>query len=253
MHGVGRSAEVLRVEGGIGVGGAVEEKVIRIGTAAADADGGALAGTPVEGIHVAGGGAVTDVSAGHGENQVDQHAAVQGQGIDGTLVDDGADAGILGLEQLAGGGFHSDALRIGADVQVDVNGGLLADFEVEFRGGLLKSAGFDGQFIRAGLDGRDLIESRGVGNHFALRAGIRRFEMHTRAGNGPVLGIEDRSAHDRVVALRMSWDQGEQQAGCEVETSADHGTPEGLASLNGSKWRSRRKWTRRMHCAPAVF
>ena len=59
LHGVGRSAEVLGAESGIGVGGAVEQEVIRVGAAAADADRGALAGPPIQRIHVAGRRSVT--------------------------------------------------------------------------------------------------------------------------------------------------------------------------------------------------
>src|SRR4030095_9566754 len=76
FDGVGRWAEILRIESRVGVGGAVEQKEICVGACAADDDSRTLAGAPVERIGLAGLCAETYVRAGHGEDQVDQHAAV---------------------------------------------------------------------------------------------------------------------------------------------------------------------------------
>ena len=97
LHGVGRGAEVERVEGGVGVSGAVEEEIVGVGAVAADADGGALARAPVEWVHVAGLRAVTDVRAGYGENEIDEHAAVEGQLLHRGRLDDFAHAGVGGV------------------------------------------------------------------------------------------------------------------------------------------------------------
>ena len=53
----------MRVEGGIGIGGAVQQEVVRVRPVAADRDGRALAGAPVESVHVAGLRAVAEVRA----------------------------------------------------------------------------------------------------------------------------------------------------------------------------------------------
>ena len=94
LHGIGRRAEVLRVEGGIGVGGAVEEEIVRVRTGAANHYSGPLARAPVERIGGARLGCESNVSAGNGEHKVNQHAAVQGQIANGCGFDDFADAGV---------------------------------------------------------------------------------------------------------------------------------------------------------------
>jgi len=63
LYGIGRGAEIEGIEGGVGVAGAVEEEIVGVGAVAADADGRALAGAPVERIHIAGLRAVADVRA----------------------------------------------------------------------------------------------------------------------------------------------------------------------------------------------
>src|ERR1700738_3492850 len=77
LHGIWGGAEVKCVEGGIGIGGAIEEEIVGGGAIAADADGGALSGAPVEGIHGTRLGAMTDVRARNRENKVDEHATVE--------------------------------------------------------------------------------------------------------------------------------------------------------------------------------
>ena len=129
LDGVGRSAEVLGAEGRIGVGGAVEQEVVCVGAAAADADRRPLTWPPVQRVHVAGCSAVTHMRSGDSQYQVDQHAAVQGEGINGALIDDFANARILRLEQFARS-LDRYGLRFGTDVQLQVERGLLAHFEI---------------------------------------------------------------------------------------------------------------------------
>ncbi len=97
LHGIGGGTEVQRVEGRIGVGCAVEKEIVGVGAVAADADGGALAGAPVEWIHVAGLRAVTNVRAGDGEDQIDEHSAVERQFLHRGRLDNFANAGVGGV------------------------------------------------------------------------------------------------------------------------------------------------------------
>ena len=86
----------MSVEGGIGVGGAVEQEEIRIRTAAADHDGGTLTGTPIERIRFAGLRAEAHVCSGDGQHKIQQHASIEGQFLNRLRLDDLADTGIGG-------------------------------------------------------------------------------------------------------------------------------------------------------------
>src|SRR5712672_3976601 len=73
FYAIGRGAQILRVEGGIGVGRAVEEKEIGVWAAASDDNRGALSGAPVEWIGRSRLRAKTDVGAGDSEDKINQH------------------------------------------------------------------------------------------------------------------------------------------------------------------------------------
>ena len=161
LHRVGRRAQILGAEGRVGVGGAVEQKVICIGAASADAYRRPLARPPIKRTHVSDRRAVADVCARNGKNQVDQHAAIQRQRIHRPLIHHLAHARILCLEQLARG-LNRDSLGIGAEVQLQVESGLLAYFKVHGLLSLLESGTIDSQRIRTRLQTRNLIQSGGV-------------------------------------------------------------------------------------------
>src|SRR5579862_7213199 len=93
-YGVGRGAEILRVEGRVGVGRAVKQEEVGVGASAADHDGRALAGAPIKRIRFSGLRTKANVSAGHGEDEVDEHAPVDREFLNGLGFDDIADAGV---------------------------------------------------------------------------------------------------------------------------------------------------------------
>ena len=95
LHGIQRQTQVHRIEGRIRVGYAVQQEIVRVGTVAADGDGGGLAGPPVERAHVAGLRAMADVRVRNGQCQVEQHAAVQRQILDRLGLHDFAQADVL--------------------------------------------------------------------------------------------------------------------------------------------------------------
>src|SRR6185369_5999054 len=108
LHAVRRRAEVERVESRVGICCAVEQEVVCVGTIAADAYRGALAGTPVEWAHVACLGAVRFVCSGDSQNEIDQHAAVQRQVADGGGLDYFSDRGVRCLQNVNGVGLDVD-------------------------------------------------------------------------------------------------------------------------------------------------
>src|SRR5882762_2177793 len=82
LYGIGGGAEILRVEGGIGVGRAVEEEKIGVWAAAANHNRGALSGTPVEWIGRSRLRAKTYVGTRHGKDEIDQHSTIERQFTD---------------------------------------------------------------------------------------------------------------------------------------------------------------------------
>jgi hypothetical protein len=143
---------------------------------------------------------VTEVRAGDGEDEVDEHAAVQGEGIDRFLIDDCADAGILGLQQFARG-FHADALLVAAEVEFEIDGGLLTDFERDGVFGLGKALAIDGKGVGSGLKAGDFVEASRIGDDFSICSGGGVAGVDVCSGYGMVLGIEHRTANDSIVAL----------------------------------------------------
>ena len=102
---------------------------------------------------------------------------------------------------------------------------MLANFETEGLGGLLESRVIDSQGVCAGEQARNFIEPGGVGNDFTLGAGFAGGDIHTRIGNGAMLGIENGSANVRVIALSMGGDQGDCKTKNNWHDFSDHGSP----------------------------
>src|SRR6185312_13148869 len=70
LNRIRRKADVLRVEGGICIGCAVNEEVVRVRAVSPDGERGTLSRPPVERIHVAGLRSVSGVRAWHSEREV---------------------------------------------------------------------------------------------------------------------------------------------------------------------------------------
>ena len=94
---------------------------------------------------------MADVRSGHREHEVDQHAAIQGERIDGTLIYDFANAGILRFKQFTGG-VDQNRLRFLVDAQRDVKRGLLSDLENNVLLGLGEALAVDSQRVATGLE-----------------------------------------------------------------------------------------------------
>ena len=146
FHGVGRRTQILRVEGRIGIGRAVQQEKVRIRAAAADDNGGALSRAPVKRIRRSGLRAKTHVRAGNGEHQVYQHSSIQRQLADGLRLDDFPNAGIGGVQHLTPGqDLH--ALLDRTDVQVDGDGELLPNFHANRLHTRREARGFRSQLV----------------------------------------------------------------------------------------------------------
>ena len=99
LHCIGRRTEIESVECRVGIGGAVEQEVVRVGPISSYAHSGALPGPPVQGVHVAGLRAVTFVRAWNSEHQVDQHPSVERKFLNGNRLDHFAHGGVGGMQR----------------------------------------------------------------------------------------------------------------------------------------------------------
>ena len=140
------------------------------------------------------------VRAGNSENQVNQHAAIQGKGIDRALIHHFADTGILRLEQFAGC-IDVHGLCVAGETQLQIERGLLAHLEIDGLCRLFESGAVDVKAIGARLQARNLVKPRRVGYDFALGAGSGRSDVQVGAWNGTTLRVKNRSTHHGVIAL----------------------------------------------------
>ncbi len=101
-HRVRGGAQVLCIECGVCIGSAIEQEEVGIRTCAADDDCGTLSGAPIEGIGFSGLCAEAHVGSRNSENEIDQHAAIEGQLLDGLRFDDLAYRSICGVQNFGG-------------------------------------------------------------------------------------------------------------------------------------------------------
>ena len=167
---------------------------------------------------------MANVRSRHGENKINQHAPVEGERIHRPLINNLTDAGILSLEEFAGS-LDGDGLLIAAQAEGDVDGGLLAHFEIDGLRDLPEAVTVDGERVRAWLQTGNFVESCGVGDHFAFSAGFGCGEPNMRTDDGTVLRIENRAADDGVITLSGGCDEGDGEAECYADDSSGHGSP----------------------------
>src|SRR6185369_7552090 len=149
--------------------GSVQEEVVAIRTAAADADSRTLSGPPIKRIHATGLRAVAHVSAGDCEYKIDQHAPIQREVLNRCRLDDFSDRGFVGVEDLWNiADFYG--LLMGFDAQLKIDQEALRNFKTKIFALGGKSGGADSQFVVPRLETGDLIDSLIVGLHFAHRA-----------------------------------------------------------------------------------
>src|SRR5262245_19206295 len=77
QHCVRRGAQVESIECRIGIGRAVEKKIVRVRPVSTDTDRRTLSGPPIKRIHITRRGAMTGMRAKYGEHEIDQHAPVE--------------------------------------------------------------------------------------------------------------------------------------------------------------------------------
>src|SRR4029077_176337 len=223
LHGVGRGAEVERVESGIRIGDTVEEEVVSVGAVAADADGGPLARTPVERVHVAGLRAVADVGAGHSENEIDEHSAVQRKRFDGGGLDNFANAGVGGMQHVEQGGHDLQGAGGGSELEVEIEGELLVDLETKSLREESEACRLHGKFVIAGPQCRDFKDALLVADSAAnsVRGGCS--ETNLGARDRIVLWVEDGATHNGEIALCKGARSSKQRR--QQEESAHRFTP----------------------------
>ncbi len=199
-HRVGRWAEVLGVERGVGVGRAVQKEEVGVVASASDDHGRALPRAPIERVGLAALRAEADVSTGDGEYKVDQHAAVEGQFLDRLGFDDLTDAGVGGAQDVARSA-DLDTFLHRSDLEGDVDGQLLTDFQTNRLVHRGKAGSTGGQFIFVGQKRGSRERSPVVGRDFASGSGAESFEEHRGFGHRERLRVPDGAGNQRVVAL----------------------------------------------------
>ena len=165
-----------------------QQEVVRVGPVAADADGGALSWPPVQGIHIARLRAMADVRAGHGQHQVDQHAAIEWKIVHSDGFDDFAHRGIGGMKGGRDVADIDDFLYRG-DFKTQVQHHLLSYFKSQTLAQGRKPGNLHLKNIVTGEQSGDLETSLVVAGDAAhrLRAGRRQFDL--RSGKGFALRV----------------------------------------------------------------
>jgi hypothetical protein len=199
-HGVGRGAQVLGVKGWIGVGGAIEQKEVGIGTRAADDYCRSLSGAPIKRIRLSGLRAEADMSAGNREDEVDQHAPVEREFLDQLRLNDIADARVSGAKNVSKG-VDLNAFAHGADFQRNIDGQLLSHFHMNRLRDGSEAVGRGGEFVVVGQQGGCVEQAALIGGDCADGAGTEGLEADACLGDGQRLRVGDFAGDDGVVAL----------------------------------------------------
>ena len=120
-------------------------------------------------------------------------AAVERKILDEAAVDDGADAGVDGVDLLAGA-VDFDLFGLGAELELDVFGELAADFDDEVVEDLCAEAGGgDAEGVGAGFELGEGVEAGGVGVGGEVLLGLLVEEVDLGVGDDGGGGIPDDS------------------------------------------------------------
>jgi len=141
------------------------------------------------------------------EYQINEHAAVQGEGINRALVNHCSNAGILRLQKFTRS-LDLNGPRFVTDVQLQIERGLLAHLEVYSLRCVGKSRTVNSESVSTRLQSRDLVEPGRVRGDFSLCARTTGGDVNMRTGDWMVLWIQNGSAHDGEVALCASCCEG---------------------------------------------
>ena len=131
LHGVWGNAQILRVEGRVCIGRAVEQEIVGVGPVPTDADRRRLTGAPIQRTGITHLGAVAHVRAWHGQSQIQQHAAVQRKLSNRIRLDDFAQARVRRLQDVGPTyDIHRCPLRTQREFYIQVH--LLPHLETHF-------------------------------------------------------------------------------------------------------------------------
>ena len=144
--------------------------------------------------------AEANVRAGDGKHQIDQHAAIQRKFANGFGFDDFADTGISCVQDFAGRSY-ADALGDGSELERNIQGKFLADFETDGLRGGGETGGVSFELVFVGKQCGKFKEALIVGDDVTDAAGGYSGELDGGSHNGEMLGIGDGASDGRVVAL----------------------------------------------------
>ena len=224
LHCIRGRTKVEGVERRVCIGGAVEQKIVRIRPVAADTYRGALSRPPIQRVHVAGLGAVTFVCARNREHQVDQHSAVERKFLDGNWFDHFAYGSVSGVQHRdLAGNFHD--VFGSCHTEREIQRHLLANFELQGSGQCGKARCLHREFVLAGQQGGNLKHSLLVSVDTTLGPRAYGRDLYGRAGERSPLGVEHGATQNRVVALGEGLKGKQQEA--EKNHSMQSRTPTG--------------------------
>jgi hypothetical protein len=146
---------------------------------------------------------MADVRVGHGERQVDQHAAIQRQFLNRLRLDHFAEAHVLRLQHL-GGPDHGNGLVLLTQLQREIEPHVLADLENDIALLVGETGGAHLQRILAGHQIGHLEQALVVRRGLPGDRGCLRRDRDPRPGNGRLRRILNSSTQRREIALRVN-------------------------------------------------
>ena len=197
---VRRGAQVLGVEGRIGVGRPVQQEKVRIRATAANDNRRALAGTPVKRIRRAGLRAKPHVGAGYGEHKIDQHSPVERKFADGLRLNHLANAGVGGVQYFICS-RDIDSLLHRTHGQIYRDAQFLPHLKPKSLLALSKAGCFRGEFVVIWQERQSFKQAALVRNHMADCAGAGGSQLDRGSYNRQVLRIRNRTRNAGIVAL----------------------------------------------------
>jgi len=149
---------------------------------------------------------VAHVRAGNGENEINEHAAVEGKITDRGRLYDFADAGVDCVQYIGGGGVYLDNGGGGRELEREVEFELLAYFEANRASELREALCLNSKAVLSRQDSGDLEDALRICANVALCVSLIRSNCNHRTCNRTLLRIGDRAGHGGVIALaKYKW------------------------------------------------
>src|SRR5678815_1030780 len=131
LNSVRRRTEIQRIEGRIGIGGAIEKEIVCVRPISPHAYGGPLARTPIERIHLPCLCTMTRMGTRNGEDEIDEHASIKRQILDRGRLNDFSCACICLLQELVNVCRDIDGAGDGSELQLHIKVDAFSYFDTQ--------------------------------------------------------------------------------------------------------------------------